>query len=399
MTNKLDSPPSPPIPFSPPFCPSASCKNHTIDRIDVPDPSWFSKRGFYTTTNEIAHQRFSCNTCEGSFSQTQFSLSFYQKKHIPTKDLWDLLTHSTSIRGMATIIGCSPTTILRKIALLSRQALAILTLALTQIQIQESFVSDGFESFAYSKYAPHDIHILVGKFSQFCSDFNAAPFKRKGRMTDAQKKRCTFLYKSARFPKGSLTSRFSQIIDTLLTLYAESNTSDPLVLYTDFKKQYVTALERHPGIQELQKKGLFTHIQISSQELRDVRNHLFAVNYLDREFRKDLSEFHRKSTCFARDLGCQMHRVSIYICWHNFIKHYRIKGNDKRSHAEVAGIPSEWVARCRTWIKEDRRFFLSRLPKLPPQWEDIWRDEVITPLKQLSGNPNHGRTLPKYALA
>jgi len=185
----------------------------------------------------------------------------------------------------------------------------------------------------------------------------------------------------------------------MLTLYTQSKTDDPLFLYTDFKKQYATALERHPGIQALRTKGLFTHVQISSLELRDLRNHLFAVNYLDREFRKDLSEFHRKSTCFARDLGCQMQRVSIYICWHNFIKPYRINGKDKRSHAEVAGITAEWVATCISWIKEERRFFLSRLPKMPPGWRDIWGDEVITPLKQLSGDRNHGRYVPKYALA
>jgi hypothetical protein len=144
---------------------------------------------------------------------------------------------------------------------------------------------------------------------------------------------------------------------------------------------------------------LYTHIQISSLVLRDLRNHLFAANYLDRELRKDLSEFHRKSTYFARDLGAQMQRVSIYICWHNFFKPYRINGKDARSHAEVACISSEWVAQGISWIKDDRRFLFSRLPKMPPQWEDIWRDDVITPLKKLSGDRNHGRRVPQYALA
>ncbi|NQT57535.1 MAG: hypothetical protein HQ557_00990 [Bacteroidetes bacterium] len=388
--------------FIPPFCPYKDCKNHNPDiHLSQNFTIWYNKVGTYKLKSGIRRQRYGCKSCDRSFSQNQFSLHFYQRIKFNFTRLQELLVRSTSIRGMAAILHCSPATILHKIAILSRQSIAIQTLLLHTAKLSEPLVADGFESYAFSKYSPHDIHILVGKISQLCFFYNVAPFKRKGRKTAKQQQRCEELYKTAKFPRGSITNKFLELADQMNGLHSRSGAVNPLLLYTDYKTQYVTALHRHTTLRKLTNIGDFSHIQISSHKLRDLRNELFAVNYFERELRKDLSEFHRKSVCFARDLCCQMYRISIYMCWHNIFKSYRINSRaaDFLSHAEMAGIESELLDQCKKWMSEDRRFFLSHIPQIPETWRSIWCGEIVTPLKNLSLGRVCGSYIANYVVA
>ncbi len=387
--------------FVPPFCPNKACEYHTIDRDCLDNTHrWYTKRGFYSHKDGSRYQLYRCSCCGRVFSSTNFFTIYYQKKYIDLRLLMDLLVSGVSLRAMGRLLHCSPATSQHKLGIIARSSLAVLTDLMTHKKLKEDVVADGFESFAYSKYEPHDINLLAGKESQCCFFFNVAPFKRKGVMTKGQRQRCRVLYRHAKFEWGAITKRFEELAAQMARLYDwRERGMIPLHLYTDRKRQYVQALKKNERIRMLRDIGRFIHTQIDAKLYRDLRNDLFTVNYLDRELRKDMAEFRRKSTCFGRDVSAQMQRVSVYMCWHNIYKPYRINGGVKETHAQKAGVSERQVMEYRRRIDRGERYFLSRINGMPESWKKIWCDEIVTPLKTLEHNRIHGRYVAAYVFA
>ena len=123
------------------------------------------------------------------------------------------------------------------------------------------------------------------------------------------------------------------------------------------------------------------HKRTASKDIRDKKNPLFAVNYIDREFRKDLAEHVRETVRFARNVNHCMERLMVYLLDHNVRKRYRI--NDpvslSRTHAGEAGILREHVARATVNLTTARRFL--SFEELEPAALRVWRREHRTPLK------------------
>lgn len=400
----------------PRFCPYAECAAHHQDREPVAEPQegkgrrgrkgkgWYTKRGGGAELQDgRRYQRYRCKICGRSFSTRQFSLSYAQHREMDLLYLRELLVSGVSIRGIGRLMGCSPGTVLQKQRLLMRLSLQVLLELKEGYELEEGLVVDGFESYAVSKYGPHDVHLVVTKESQLVMYFNVASFKRKGKLSEEQQKRCEELYAGSHFERGAVTKQFTEVLEVMLDLRdagASVGKERRLDLYTDEKPQYGRVVGRSKRVQELQERGQFSHRQIPGAAYRSLRNPLFAVNYMDRELRKDLAEFRRKSACFARDLGAQMQRVAVYLCWHNLYKPYRINGDGRWvSHAEQAGCDSEVITRCLGQMGRLERPFLSRLKGMPKSWEAIWKDEVSSPIKRLTGNRLHGRYQAAYALA
>jgi len=159
-------------------------------------------------------------------------------------------------------------------------------------------------------------------------------------------------------------------------------------LWTDEKLEYRRAIDRNPCLAALEREGRLRHKTISSRAARTRDNPLFAVNYLDRELRKDLHEHVRETVCFGRNVNHQMERLGLYLFMHNYRKGYRIP-SDGRSHAEVAGYDRKAIAGELSRIWEERAFL--SLTVLTPDMRLSWLRERCTPLKE-------GRQyLPRYA--
>ena len=123
-------------------------------------------------------------------------------------------------------------------------------------------------------------------------------------------------------------------------------------------------------------------------------NELFSVNYMDREVRKDLPEYHRETVCFGRNVANSLERLCVYLYHHNFFKCYRIdvKGED-RTHAEVAGLDGAELAQIRKDVITRRRFIHDGEIEPAGFFEELWRRWIPTPLKK-------GREyLQKFAVA
>jgi hypothetical protein len=118
--------------------------------------------------------------------------------------------------------------------------------------------------------------------------------------------------------------------------------------------------------QVIQAAKILKHFQVSSKEARNFLNALFAVNYVDRQVRKDLSDHVRETVQFARHPAGMMSRFAVYRFFHNCLKPFRIKHQKEThpeknvSHSEMAGLRP---GRLKEILKahEGKRFFLGRL--------------------------------------
>ena len=124
---------------------------------------------------------------------------------------------------------------------------------------------------------------------------------------------------------------------------------------------------------------------------RHLLNPLFAVNYYDRELRKDVAAFRRESTCFTRNVANGLSRFVCHMAYHNYQKPYRVEPAqiDGSVHAEVAGIDRGLIRAQLARLYSDRPFIDQHTPSV--EAARIWLKQAATPLKK---KPDR---LPAYA--
>ena len=364
----------------PPFCPNPACALH----YRTPSGErWCVKSGRYPTALHGAVQRYRCRRCGVRFSTQTFSIDYYVKRRIDYHRLLNQLKSTSSCRDMGRELRVSTATVANRTDRLCRSMLAAHLRIAGGHRVAEPLVADGFESFTVSQYFPNNIHLLVGKRSQYLYGCNHVTIRRKGRMSPAQRQRREELERANRFGGRSLEHAFAALLCDCTSLFSHDQ---PLLLYTDEKREYVRALERA-------RLAAFHQIRISSHKPRTVTNPLFAANYLDRQIRKDQANHVRETVCFARNVNNAMSRLVVYFTYHNYLKAYRERerGKSRRSHAEVAGIPAGRIAGELRHVFTTRAFFMRSRPE--GFWRDLWLKKLLTPLK---ADLEH---LPRYAYA
>ncbi|MDC7238786.1 MAG: hypothetical protein PQJ50_00365, partial [Spirochaetales bacterium] len=286
-------------------------------------------------------------------------------------------------RDIARKFGIRDSVVQNRIERLSRWAQGFHNLMLKQLPLDESLAADGFESFSYSQYYPNNINIIAGRDSQFLYSTGLSILRRKGKMTNAQKKRRAELEQQGKASSSMTYSSMKNLGDGLANLLINKEIGNAL-LWTDEHRSYSGAFR---------SQGVFQHLRVSSKKARTFKNPLFAVNYLDRQFRKDLSDHTRETVQFAHHPACMMNRLILYRHFHNYIKPYRIKEQKenrmpKSTHGEEAGLDKDYLLEMKTQL-EGKRFFYSKL--------DLDREEMQTWMQGWK-NPglNSTRYVPKY---
>ena len=337
--------------FIPPFCPNPGCTHHLIREPD--SYSAFIRYGYHHTRTFGSVPRFQCTSCRKTFSSQTFQLSYDLKRPPNFERIKSSLSSCSGIRAIGRSLGgASCASVSTRIARMARNTLASSSRLASSRSPTEHLASDGFESFCVSQFFPNNITLLVGKDSAFVYTLDHATLRRKGRMTEAQKKKRARLDKTDRPDPKALTTSFSSILTDLVPVLLDEGGKRTMELWTDKKKEYARALGRHvPGAFLVAEERL-AHRTVSSRAARTKDNPLWSVNYMDREIRKDLKEHVRETVCHGRNVNNQMDRMSVYVYVHNGEKHYRIggKGEDERTHAEVAGYDREEVAKERKGI-------------------------------------------------
>jgi transposase-like protein len=372
-------------PFLPPFCPNPACPRH---RAGSPQPyreyiAW----GSYPTKAFGAVPRFRCLSCRRTFSAQTFSPHYYAKLRLDIADIATRLVSTSGLRAIGRALGASSDTVSNRVARAARQVLAAESRLSLSRRPCEDLAADGFESFCVSQYFPNNIHVLVGSRSQFVYAANHVTIRRKGRMTEGQRARRAELEARFRAAPRGIEDGFAALARDCLRVLCDG-ARPRLELWTDEKQEYARALARPSCAASLAASGRLAHRTVSSRRARTTANPLFAVNYIDRELRKDLHEHVRETACFGRNVNRQMERLAVWAFMHNYLKPHRVRGSVS-SHAEVAGYDPGEIAR-ELGVLWTERAMLSRVD-LDEGMLDTWLRRRATPLKAGS------EYLPAYA--
>jgi len=379
--------------FVPPFCPRKGCSFH---RHPPADRRWYWRWGFFSDRIFGRVQRFRCKCCSRCFSTQTFSVHYFIKRMIDLRGLVQLIVSAASVRASARMLCCSTGSVGNRTDRLMRQAIVTLSDITSEACRGEELCADGFRTFCVSQYFPCDIAILVGSSSDTVYGLDYALLRRSGAMSERQKQVRAKLDSRVTFDRRASEKSFSRILDIAMRLWAGGGGG---VLSTDKHPAYRAAWNAHPHMQHLQARGWARHRRVSSRKPRTAANPLRAVNYIDREIRKDRADHHRETVCFARNVPRMLGRLVIYFVMHNLVKKRRIRGSRSPSpleslhdsHALHAGITADRQANMAVGLLTHRRFLSREL--LSPFHRTMWMKRVPTPLKR---NPER---VPKYALA
>ena len=355
------------MPSPPAFCPNTACQNHRHPH----GKRWYKPFGWYDTQAHGKVKRYACLKCGKSFSEQTFRLSYYVHLNIDFKDLFYRISACAGIRAMARYYQVTDKVIANRVGRLARQAMGVMAGLREGFECREALASDGFESFIRSQYSPTNIHHLMGKTSQYVHACDLAHLRRKGRMTEYQKRKRQRLEQSEKSLSGEIYASFERICHTIREMAGNVERID---LHTDEKREYRAVLVAHKHM-----GGKIRHLTTSSRQARTFRNPLWAVNYFDRELRKDQAAHVRETTRWSQETNNCMERLYVYAGYHNFFKPFRIKRRDTRSHAEVAGFDKK---RIKGFLETffTGRFFFSQLRLNISEWL-VWLRGYWTPFR------------------
>ncbi len=362
--------------FHPPFCPNTRCVHH---HANLRHPYvQYTRWGRYPSLAFGKVQRFICMACHRTFSVQTFSPSYCAKRDLDFGDIIARLVSTSGLRAIGRALGISCDSVSNRVERAARQVLAAESRLSPTRRPTEDLCADGFESYCVSRYFPNNINLLVGKSSQFVYATNQVTIRRKGRMTEQQRKRRAQL--ETRFmanPKG-IEQSFCDLIREGLHVLSDEH-RPRLELWTDRKQEYGSALGGSPVISALLRSCRLVHATVSSRQARTADNPLFAVNYIDREIRKDLHEHVRETSCFGRNVNRQMERLTVYLFFHNYLKPHRV-ARGEASHAEFAGSDHGEIKQELAAIWKDR----ARLARvsLTDSMLQTWLRSRETPLKE-----------------
>ncbi len=342
--------------FHPQFCPNPLCIYH---RGGPKERRWYHRTGSYSTEAFGAVQRYRCLHCRSGFSEQTFALDYYVKHPLSYREVFDRITAGGGLRSTGRSLKLSHQGIANRIGRLARQAMGLQAGLTAGLQLQEDLVVDGFESFVTDQYMPNNIHLLAGARSQFLYLFDYAHLRRKGRMSERQKHQRAVREREYLREPISISASFVRIIDEVEQLIGQMKTGRTLILDSDERKEYVRIINRSTVLQTLKARGSFLHRRTNSKVPRTPANRLFAVNYLDRQIRKDNANHVRETVQFSRDVNNCMERMAVYQMYHNFFKPYRVEGRQGRAlrHGQVAGIDRRRIDRNLKEIFHLRLFF------------------------------------------
>lgn len=362
--------------FKPPFCPNSECRNH---QSEAGVGRWWSRKGFFMTRRDGPVQRFICRSCGVTFSSQTFSVEYGVNKHIDLRRLFRSINSASGIRDIAREFRVTDKVILNRISRLARQAIGMTASLRKTFTLSEDLAADGFESFVHSHYFPNNYTILVGKASQMLYVVDYAQMNRKGRMTEGQKRYRDLLISKFPIEPGQITASFARITRSMVEMWDQSPDMHRLTLDTDEKLEYHRCLSAHPRIRRALARGRFVHRQTNSKLPRTLSNPLMAVNYFDREIRKDQANHCRRTLQWSKDVNRSMERMVLYAAYHNFFKRFRIKEKDDVLHGQAAGIDRRSIEQHKRRFFT-RRYHFSQLALQESEWR-TWYGTWKTPVK------------------
>jgi transposase-like protein len=314
----------------------------------------FEKHGTYARQSPPYEvQRYRCVTCRRTFGDQTFRVTYWLRRADLLRPVFYGLLSCSGFRQIARQFDASPQTIAGLSARLGRHCLLFHEARRPRGPIREPLSLDSFESFEYSQFFPTSYHLVAGRESHFTD----SELRRKGRMTDAQKR--TRLGLEARLGRPRPRA-IEEDVAALLAIVAP--TAQEIVLHTDEHKSYPRALRRLPHL-------AVRHETISSRAARVPSNPLFPVNLLDLLIRHGGANHKRETIAFSKRRASAIERLAVFLVWRNWIKAF--------SERERGASPAMrlGLAEARLTVEQvlARRLFPGRI-RLPSRWQPYyWR--------------------------
>ena len=364
----------------PEFCPNRVCRFHS--REVAGDYQWYHPHGKFFTQCRGWIQRFRCVECGKTCSTQTFSVHYWTHYTNDLGWLAERLYGCGGLRQTGRYGSVTYRVIQNRTRRLARNALSVMDLALSELCLGEDVAMDGFESYTRSQYHPNNITHLVGSESQFIYGAIHTLFRRKGSMTGTQKRTRALIDLAWTPPTGIKEDTTVLLTDMSKPIAAGCEKRGKVCLSSDEHHAYGPALRAVDALKKELDSGRLVHRTVSSRAARTRSNPLFAVNYADRQMRKNMAEHVRETVRQGREVNCQMERMALFIVMHNFLTPHRIPDTARiggcATHAGMAGIASEELRRRVHRMTTHRH--VSSHNTSGAQWiERIWHHQYDNP--------------------
>lgn len=353
--------------WAPPHCPNPNCIHHNNT-----DDHWpFKKIGYFRRLQTPSRiQRFTCKTCKRSFSTQTFAASYWQKR--PDLDAAILMktVGCMANRQIARDLNVSPKTIDRHLSRMARHCMLFHSQMMQHSPPVHEIVVDGFETFEFSQYYPIHHHVAIDKETDFFLYFTDSELRRKGRMTEAQKRRRQELeMKLGRPDPKAIEKDMREVLEVVL------KGTDNVIVHSDDHKAYQRSM-----------KTLATEIShriTPGSEHRDKNNLLWVVNLLDLLIRHSSANHKRETIAWSKRRQASAERLVILLVWRNYMKGRREKKRGSPTPAMERGMMDRPLAIAELF---GGRIFRTRC-ELPPRWAEYYDRRVET--RALPRNRGH----------
>jgi hypothetical protein len=264
-------------------------------------------------------------------------------------------------RQIARDLNLEPATVDHHLSRLGRHCLLLHLLLMKQARPPQEIVVDGFESFEYSQYFPIHHHLAVEKDTDFLLYFTDSELRRKGRMTERQKKRRTELeHLYGRPDPQAITKDMAELL--AVTLRGQTSAT----VYSDDHRAYRRAIR--------QVDCRIRHRVTPGKAHRDQNNTLWAVNLVDLLLRHASANHKRETLAWSKRRQCSAERLAIFLVWRNYMKGRREKERASPTPAMARGMLTSPLTLAEIL---DRRIFPGHL-ELPPRWRAYYFKQVKT---------------------
>ncbi len=275
-------------------------------------------------------------------------------------------------RQIARDVGASPTTIMRQCDRLGRHCLLFHEQLRPKSAPTESLAIDGFESFEFSQYTPVHFHAAIGSQSHFIYGFTDSELRRKGRMTESQRRRRAALEAALGRPDPrSIEREMGTLLEIVVPKGARAT------IQSDEHRAYPRAIAR------LRSLGrAINHLTTSSRISRTSDNPLFPVNLADLLIRHSQANHKRETIAFSKRRACAAYRLFVFLVWRNTMKSFSERKKDESPAQRLGLLPR----RLRVEDVLRARLFPSRV-RLPARWVEYYQRSIVT--RRILAGANH----------
>ena len=343
--------------FVPPHCPHSYCRYHT----SADGWRWIHFGSYTRQCHPQVIPRFRCCHCRSTFSTQAFSTTYYLKRPDLLEPVAHRLLACSGYRQIAREARCNPTSVMGLAARLGRHALLLQHELKPRGPLAEPLVIDGFESFAYSQYHPLHLNLAIGANSHFTYAFTFARLRRKGSMTDGQRRR----REAIEIAHGRPDPRALEA--SVAELVRISAPAQSLTIRSDEHPAYPRAFRRLEGHE-------VRHECTPSVAARTPGNPLFPVNLLDLLLRHNSANHKRETIAFSKRHQSVIERAAWLLAWRNWGKHFSERHQNGTPAMRLGLSKTPWSVRR---LLTGRRFITRT--ELPGTWREYYWRRIDTP--------------------